>query len=35
MPAETVETRFVATDGVTPVIKAIGSSIEHVNGVMG
>lgn len=35
MPAETVETRFVATDGVTPVIKAIGSSIERVNGVMG
>ncbi len=35
MPAETVETRFVATDGVTPVIKAIGNSIERVNGVMG
>lgn len=35
MPAETVETRFVATDGVTPVIKAIGSSIDHVNGLMG
>lgn len=35
MPAETVETRFVATDGVTPVIKAIGNSIEHVNGLMG
>lgn len=35
MPAETVETRFVATDGVTPVVKAIGSSIEHVNGLMG
>lgn len=35
MPAETVETKFVATDGVTPVIKAIGNSIEHVNGLMG
>lgn len=35
MPAETVETRFIATDGVTPVVKAIGSSIEHVNGLMG
>ncbi len=35
MPAETVETRFIATDGVTPVVKAIGNSIEHVNGLMG
>nr|DAE44579.1 MAG TPA: hypothetical protein [Bacteriophage sp.] len=35
MPAETVETRFIATDGVTPVVKAIGSGIEHVNGLMG
>lgn len=35
MASETVETRFVATDGVTPVIKAIGSSIERVNGLMG
>ena len=35
MPAETVETRFVATDGVTPVIRAIGNGVERVNGLMG
>lgn len=35
MPAETVETRFVATDGVTPVVNAIGNSIDRVNGLMG